>query len=256
MKSYGGNTTVDVPPRSRSDSSRLPMAASYPSTMQIDSPKTGSAKPLGQFKFLERSYAVCTPSCLVPQVNELFKSICDRYDISVTNREKIDEALQLFKQVLEVDEGASLEACFSTWRDVLTNPTFTVICKEGSGDVKEIKVRADNVPKEKRKAQKHIRDLLDACNLFLQQREFLHQRLVNDLEQLERLTDNLQVLGKQANLSIFERKQLPKVVRSAQEQFAKFPEVIEMFWRQVYSLMHDINTAVHVLDGASEPVPG
>lgn len=244
VKSYG----EDSPHRTT-----LPLEASYPSTTRIDSSMTGSAKPIGQFKFLEKSYAVSTPSCLVPEINELFKSICERYDISVTNREKIDEALQLFKQVLELEDHTPLEECFATWRGALTNPTFTVVCKEGSGDVKEIKVRADSIPKDKRKAQKHIRDLLDACHLFLQQRDFLHQRIVSDLEQLQQMASNLQTLGKQANLSVFERKQLPRIVSSAQKQFAQFPDIMDMFWRQVYSLMHNINTAVHALDGAAEP---
>lgn len=44
----------------------------------------------------------------MPRLNELFKSVCERYEVAVTNREKIDEALTLFKKVLEVDMNASL----------------------------------------------------------------------------------------------------------------------------------------------------
>ena len=54
------------------------------------------------------SYALALCITLViPRLNELLKSVCERYDIAVTNREKVDEALQLFKKVLEVELGCA-----------------------------------------------------------------------------------------------------------------------------------------------------
>ncbi len=188
-----------------------------------------------------------TPSCLVPRVNELFKSVSERYDIAVTNREKIDQALLLFKRVLEQDRDVPLAECFAAWRIYLSNPTFTVNYREPSGDVKEITVRAEEIPRSRRKAQKHLRDLLDACNLFLQQRDFLQQHIRSDVMELERLAKELPALAKEARLSSSEKKQLPRTVRRAQEQFATFPRTIDEFWSQVYSLMHEINTSVYVL---------
>lgn len=207
-----------------------------------------TAKPVRQFRFLDRSYAIQTPACLVPRLNELFKSVCERYDVAVTNREKIDEALSLFKKVLEVDINAPLLDCFRAWKGHLSNPRFIVTRREPEGDVKVITVSADEVPKSKRKAQKHIRDLLDACYLFLQQKEFLQRHIKSDLAQIDQATCDLQSLAKQARLNPSERRQLPRVIELAKEQFAEFSGVIEMFWSQVYSLMHEINTSVYVLD--------
>ena len=211
-------------------------------------PLSASAKPLGQFSYLEKSYSLKTPSCIVPRINELFKSVSDRYDIAVVNREKVDEALMLFKQVVGVERSTSMEVTFATWKACLTNPKYTVSLAKETGYVKDIKVRAEVIPRDKRKAQKHIRDLLDACHLFLQQKNFLQRQIVADLTQLESLSGQLQTLGKECGLSSAERKQLPKTFAMAKEQFAGFSDVLDMFFTQVYSLTNEINTAVHVLE--------
>lgn len=211
------------------------------------------AKPIGQFQFLEKSYKVNVPTCPLDQANELLKSICERYDIAVVNREKIDEALINFKTVLGMDRDAPLEDCFTAWKDCLVKPRFTITLKDGTGDVKDVRVTAENVPVERRKAQKSMRDLLDASHLFLQQREFLQRHIVNDMSQLEELAANLQTLASKAKLSSSEKKQVSRTVSTAQREFASFPDTLEMFWRQVYSLLQNINTAIHVLDGVSEP---
>ena len=186
-------------------------------------------------------------------MDEVFRNVCERYDIAVTNREKIDEALTLFKQVLDMDLHAPLEECFLTWKEFLVNPRFTVNCMEASGDVKDIRVRADDIPKERRKAQKHIRDLLDACHLFLQQREFLERNIVDDLSKLDEFTKDLQRLADGAKLSSSQKKSLHKVFSNGHAMARSFPDTIEKFWRQTYSLMHEINTSVHVLDGVPGP---
>ena len=254
---YGGASRQTPASHSASDfnkSSETSTAKSTTSSQRISMPSiSASAKPIGQFRFLDRSYKVNVPTCPLPQANELFKSVCERYDLAVVNREKIDEALTDFKKVLGMDLNATLEECLEAWKDYLTKPRFTITCKEGTGDVKNIRVRADNIPVVRRKAQKHMQDLLDASHLFLQQREFLQQHIVNDLSQLEQLSANLKTLATDAKLSSSEKKQLPRIVSSARQQFADFPDVLEMFWRQTYSLVQDINTAVHVLDGVSEP---
>ena len=225
-----------------------------PSKKRPDQPPFTSspAEPVGQFRFLDRSYTLQTPSCLVPRLNELFKSVCERYEVAVTNREKIDEALTLFKKVLEVDMNASLLDCFKAWKGHLSNPRFTVTRREPEGDVKMVTVSADEVPKSKRKAQKHLRNLLDACYLFSQQREFLQKHIMSDLTQINQQTSNLQTLAKQARLNPSERRQLPRVVELAQEQFAEFPGVIDLFSSQVYSLIHDVNNSVYVLEDTSD----
>ena len=183
----------------------------------------------------------------MPQVNELFKSVCERYDIAVTNREKVDEALQLFKRVLEVDQLLPIAECFAAWKSQLTSPKFTVDRNEG-GDVKRISVRAEEVPRLKRKAQKHIRDLLDACHLFLQQKDFLKREIRNSIEQLEKVTRDLPVLIKTVSLSSSERKNVPQVVKRARDQFAGFPDTLDLFWSQVSALLQEINSAAHILE--------
>lgn len=211
-------------------------------------PLTASAKPLGQFSFLAKSYSLKTPSCLVPRINELFKSICDRYDIAVVNREKVDEALTLFKQVVGVERETSMEVSLKAWKECLLQPKFTVSFKRGTGDVQDIRVRAKDIPRERRKAQKHIRDLLDACHLFLQQRDFLQRQINSDMIQLTSLSGQLQSLGKECGLSGSEKKQLPRTYSAAREQFAGFCDVLDRFFTHVYSLMNEINTSVHVLE--------
>lgn len=259
---YGGaltqaTTTGDLNMQESESDTTLTKSISSSRSIPLPTTKSGSktrsAKPLGHFQYLEKSYKVTVPTCTLPQANNLFKSICERYDISVVNREKIDEALADFKKVLGMDLNAPLEECFAAWKDYLVNPRFTVMCKDGTGDVKDIRVRAENIPVERRKAQKHMRDLLDASHLFLQQREFLQRHIVNDLSQLEQVGANLQTLAAEAKLSSSERKQLAKTLSSAQQLFSRFPDTLEMFWRQVYSLMQNINSAIHVLDGVSEP---
>lgn len=235
-------------PQVEFSSQNSPLAAS-----RSDSDIKNSARLIGQFQYLDKSYKVNVPTCALPQANDLFKAICERYDIAVVNREKVDEALTDFKKVLGMDLNATLQECFAAWKDLLVNPIFTITCKDGTGDVKDIRVRAKDIPVPRRKAQKHMRDLLDATHLFLQQREFLQRHIVNDMSQLEQLAANLQTFATEARLSSSEKKQLSRIVSSAQQQFAGFPDVLEMFWRQVYCLMQDINTAVHVLDGVSEP---
>ena len=166
----------------------------------------------------------------------------------MTNREKVDEALQLFKKVLEVDPSLPVADCFAAWRAQLTNPKFTIERNERSGDVKRVSVRAEEVPRLKRKAQKHIRDLLDACHLFLTQKDFLKREVRNSLEELEKLTKDLPVLCKSVSLSSSERKNMPQVVKRAREQFVQFPDTLDLFWAQVSALLQEINGAVHILE--------
>jgi tetratricopeptide (TPR) repeat protein len=211
-------------------------------------PASGGFGSNPRFQYLDHNYSLETPSCLIPQINELFKSACERYDIAVTNREKVDEALQLFKKVLEVDPSLPVANCFATWKSQLTNPKFTVERYDRSGDVKRISVRAEEVPRLKRKAQKHIRDLLDACHLFLQQKDFLKREIRNSLEELDKLTRNLPALVKSVSLSSSERKNMPQVVKQAREQFVRFPDTLDLFWVQVSGLLQEINTAIHILE--------
>lgn len=242
-----------MPSLSSGASERQPLLDSVASNsiLRARSLPTSAAKPFGEFIYLSKSYSIKTPSCLVPRINELFKSVCDRYDVAVVNREKVDEALALFKQVVGVDKMASMEESFVVWRECLTNPRFTVSIIDLSGYVKDIRVRADIIPREKRKAQKHIRDLLDACHLFLQQKDFLQTHIMADVVQLESLSGQLQNLGKSAGLSSFERKQLPKTFGMACRQFSEFSSILDMFFMHVYSLMQEVNESVHILQTKS-----
>ncbi len=173
--------------------------------------------------------------------------------MAVVNREKVDEALILFKQVVGKDRQTSLDVCFATWKSRLINPKFTITFNQETGDVKDIRVRADDIPKENRKAQKHIRDLIDACHLFLQQKDFLQRQIIADIVQLESLSGQLQSLGKEAKLTSAERKQLPKTYSTVRQQFLGFSDILDMFFVHVYSLMNDINTSVHILENSTDP---
>lgn len=174
--------------------------------------------------------------------------------MAVVNREKVDEALTLFKQVVGVDKNTSMEVSFITWKQCLTEPKFTVSFKHETGDVKDIRVRAGDIPREKRRAQKHIRDLLDACHLYLQQKEFLQRHIRADLLQLESISGQIQNLGKQSDLNAAERRQLPKTYSMAKEEFAGFSDIMDMFFTHVYSLMNEINTSVHVLEARESSI--
>ena len=145
----------------------------------------------------------------------------------MTNREKVDEVLTLFKGVLEIDRQLPMSECFATWRSQLVNPKFTVVTKEPDGDVKQITVRVEEVPREKRKAQKHIRNLLDACHLYLQQKDFLQQHIRNDLEEIAVLVKDTSSLCKDVQLNSSERKQLPMIIRKATDQFNQFPGPVQ-----------------------------
>ena len=169
----------------------------------------------------------------------------------MVNREKVDEALTLFKQVVGVDKMASMEESFAAWSDCLTNPRFTVSLDDQTGDAKDIRVTADVVPKERRKAQKHIRDLLDACQLFLHQKEFLQREIKADLLQLESLSGQLQNLGNSSGLTNWEKKQLPKTYELSHRQFSDFSNILDFFFAHVYSLTNDINASVHILQSRS-----
>lgn len=217
-------------------------------------PLTASAKPLGQFSYLEKSYSLETPSCLIPRINELFKSIYDRYDVAVVNREKVDEALTLFKQIVGVERETSMEVSFLAWKECISNPKFTVSFKHDTGDVNDIRVRAKDIPRERRKAQKHIRDLLDACHLFLQQKDFLQRQIQADMIQLNSLSGQLQNLGKECGLSGAEKKQLPKTYSLAWEQCSGFSDILDTFFAHVYSLMNEINISVHLLEARESSV--
>ena len=210
--------------------------------------QVSGSEAVPRFQYLKHSYSLETPSCLIPEVNEVFKSVCERYDVAVTNREKVDEALQLFKRVLEVDLSLPIAECFRVWKSQLTNPKFTVTRTEESRDVKNITVRAEEVPRTKRKAQKHIRELLGACHLFLQQRDFLQREISGNLEKLEHMARDIPTLCKGANLSLYEKKNVPQIVKRARDQFAQFPATIDRFWNEVSALLHEINSAVHILE--------
>lgn len=254
--------TRERTPSSRHGENGAPPVAQYgstgnsrPSGYSVEAPPergstplTISARPLGQFVFLKKSYSINTPSCLIPRINELFKSICDRYDVAVVNREKVDEALKLFRQVLGVAENTSMEASFAAWKACLTNPKFTISFKPGTGDVKDVRMRATDIPKDKRRALKCIRDMIDACHLFLQQKEFLQRQIGADLVQLDSLSGQLQNLGKDCGLSNSEKKQLPRTYSMAREQFGEFSDILDMFFAQVFSLLNEVNASVHVLE--------
>lgn len=254
MRAYGSTSAaVPTPPALPSDQQPLMGRESLveSSDSRARSLPNPPSKLFSPFTFLDRSYSIKTPSCLVPRINELFKSICDRYDVAVVNREKVDEALALFKQVVGVDKMASIEESFTVWRDSLTNPRFTVTRKDHLNSVKDIRMRADVIPKDKRKAQKFIRDLLDACHLFLDQKDFLQRQIVADLVQLDSLSGQLQVLGRAAKLSSFERRQLPKTFEMARKQFSEFLGILDKFYAQVFSLIADITGSVNILKGTT-----
>ena len=208
---------------------------------------SSSMKQVQEFAYLKRSYCISTPSCLVPKINELFKSICDRYDVAVINREKVDEALGLFKEVVGVSKMAPITESFRAWKDGLTNPTFTISTMSQSDNIKDIRVKADVIPKGRQKAQKHIRDLLDACNLYLRQKEFLQRNIIAEVAQLEKLSGQLKKLAKGAQLTVFEKSQLPKTYQMACKQFSEFPDILDMFYSHVFCLMKEISDSVQVL---------
>lgn len=68
------------------------------------------------------------------------------------------------------------------------------------------------------------------------------------MEQLEKLTRDLPVLIKTVSLSSSERKNVPQVVKRARDQFAGFPDTLDLFWSQVSALLQEINSAAHILE--------
>ena len=229
-------------------------ASSVQTKKSSNSCATAEFHVAGKFHYLEKKYSVETPCCLVPHINSLFKSVCERYDIAVTNREKVDETLTLFKRILTIDLEASIEECFTAWKHYVTNPRFLVRFK--GNRVKEITLQADVIPRERRKAQKHIRDLLDACHLYLDQKNFLQKNLNSQLSELDRISPGqLNKMASEAQLTGAERKQIPQIVRAARTEFVKYPAIMDRFWSDIHNLMEEIDSAVGILlDGQNGAV--
>lgn len=201
------------------------------------------------FTYLEdrQQYTIPAPcTSLPPQLQELYKAVYDRYEVAFTNREKIDELLQRFKDTLKVHHLLHMSECFQSWRDQLNNPVFTVEHRSSkSGDVKSILVRADHMPREKWPAQKFIRELLQAISLFVDQYGFIDQAVREGLQNIE--GGKVGRIIASSDIAKSERRTIENEVKELNSRYQSAPTHLMTFNRQVSALMREINESVSVL---------
>lgn len=184
----------------------------------------------------------------VPELQQTFQKVYDKYDIALTNRQKIDETLRNFKDVLQVDRQLQMSQCFERWRSLLTDPVYTVTyTKENL--VKAISVRAREHPKPLWAAQKHIRELLEACHLYVEQYNWLENAILEGLGEVKRVSRDVDQLVVRLNVS--DRRYLRERVFQLCAEYDEIPGLLSMYKDQVEVLLREIRDSAFILLNAS-----
>ena len=200
------------------------------------------------FTYLDshKQYVIPAPSTDIPELQELYIAVYNRYEVVFTNREKIDELLHRFKDTLKLHRDLHMEDCFQAWRNQLTNPVFTVEYSSSRPEnVKTILVRSDNMPREKWPAQRFIRELLQALSLFVDQYSFIEQAIREGLERIE--NTNVARIIANSNLSKSEQRSIENQVKELNTRYRNVPAHLATFNTQVSALVREINGSVFVL---------
>ena len=210
------------------------------------------------FPFLDRTshLIVPKPDCGVPSLQSAFEAVYDRYETALKNRQKVDEKLCEFKQVIGAHARLHMSDCFNSWRDKLTNPVFTISCdtynlpletpsKEKL--VKQIKVRSDNMPRHLWKAVGTIRDVLNACTLYIQQYAFLRKCIAEGMSEIVSLSSSLGSELEGSNLTRLDKEYLVNELPQLVLVYGQTETMMAHFLEEIVILLREITESVDCL---------
>ena len=215
-------------------------------------PPVGPAVPT-RFDYLNPNvtYSIDRPDLPIPVIQEVFLNMYQSYqENALMHRQKIDECLRRFKDVLGLHPRLHMTECFRSWRNRFTNPVFTIFYKEGTNIVKEIKVRAEVNPREIWEAQKYIRELLYGCHLFLDQYDFFDNELQTGLMKVERLLQNLTSL--ETSMPGQNQQHVQREIDQLSTQYRYRVAYLSMFKEHVIALTKEIDESVSILREPSD----
>jgi hypothetical protein len=153
--------------------------------------------PVTAFQYMGESeqalYTLAYPTVPVSDIQAALVNVYNTYDAAFTNRKKIDECLLHFKEKLEVDPNLHMRETFHKWRVLIPQPDFRVTLTEDRKYVKEI--IAKGLPQKIRETQKHIRELLLACKLYVEQFNHLQETIELELHNISHLITNMDYTG-------------------------------------------------------------
>lgn len=194
-------------------------------------------------------YSLSRPEFPLQVLQEVFGNLYARYDFALQVRAKVDEKLNEFKSVLGVHSDMSMPLCFQKWKELIANPTFTItFTKTSRKDVKIIAVRANSIPRNLWPAQKYIREVLEACHLFLEQYEFLQQVINEWIKDVDRLLGTLpDVMNEAGNLMQIDRQYIRELVPRMRTEYLQTIDWVQAFHDQIITLLDEIQMATPCL---------
>ena len=179
----------------------------------------------------------------VPALQQPFKKVFEKYEIVLMNRQKIDEALGSFKQILGVDRRQHMSECFEKWRSLLDNPNFNITCtKNDDLLVETITVVA---PRHLRPAQTHINELLAACHLFFKQFQFLLNTILEGLGEASKAKQNIGRLTE--HMSYSDQMDLKERVPRLFEDYDHIPGLMSKFHEHIGIILKEISDSAYCL---------
>ena len=206
--------------------------------------------PVSSFDYacLSQDHSVGYPDNIrIREIRENFINLYDLYnDNALVNVQKVIECYRNFKSVLGLNVKLHMQECFQVWRNKITEPVFRVAVNNESGYIKEVTVRGEHIPREIWEAQKHIRELLLACQLFLDQHEQF-QRFVQ--EGLLRIKHQIQNIGS-FELRGTNQRNLPNIEQNCRELLTHYESItgkLSQFNHNIENLMKEIKNSVNVL---------
>lgn len=205
---------------------------------------------LSNFQYLDsgKDYVLTRPDFPVQILQNAFSNLHEQYTSARHMRLKIDENLLAFKEILNVHPDLHLTECFRKWNAKLVNPVFTVTySKKSRRDIKSIVLRDDEMPRVLWPTQKHIRIILDACHLYLEQFNFLQQITKESLQHINGVVKNLDSILSEASLHTADYNHLMQVVPRMQTEYMSVSEWIVLFRRQIEELMSEISEATEII---------
>ena len=238
-------TDRQVPTKNNHSSSIID---TYPSSYPTKTPLIQS-QPLipkaktSRFKYLEnpREFSLSRPEFPIPTIQNAFGNLYVRYDFALQVRLKVDEKLCEFKSVLDVHPDLNMHLCFQKWNSAMRNPKYTISrTKTARRDVKSILIRADDIPRNLWPAQKFIREVLDACHLFMEQYEFLQQVIDEWSNDIEKQIGDLQETLENSSLRLVDRKHIQNIIPTMKAEYIQTIDWVKIFYDQITVLLDEI----------------
>ena len=245
----GSTTSRKVPVMENERSSMADMhPCSYPTVTPIvfSHPPIPQAQKSG-FEYLEsaRDYALSRPEFPISSLQNAFGNLYVRYDFALQVRLKVDEKLREFKSVLNVHPNLSMRLCFKKWDDEMKGPVYTISrTKTLRRNIKSILVKADDFPRHLWPAQRFIREVLDACHLFIEQYEFLQQLINEWLNDIEGQISNLEQSLEASSLRSVDRRHILNRVPVMRNEYLQTLDWIKKFYEQIAILLDEIQESL------------